>query len=120
MGITAVVPPSAMAGEAVHNSPKRRCHVVSAAHVRRFPRGDPNGDHLHNRVEHPDIFLAVASEEVAHNTGTAPILTGFPSAMATACRSGSAGVVLMKWDVVPPAAQTIIDVQIEKIQKMSK
>ncbi|OOO46949.1 hypothetical protein BS629_19700 [Rhizobium leguminosarum bv. viciae USDA 2370] len=49
-----------------------------------------------------------------------PILTGFPSAMATACRSGSAGVVLMKWDVVPPAAQTIIDVQIEKIQKMSK
>jgi hypothetical protein len=27
---------------------------------------------------------------------------------------------LMKWDVVPPAAQTIIDVQIEKIQKMSK
>jgi hypothetical protein len=61
-----------MAGEAVHNSPKRRCHVVSAAHVRRFPRGDPNGDHLHNRVEHPDIFLAVASEEVAHNTGTAP------------------------------------------------
>jgi hypothetical protein len=40
--------------------------------------------------------------------------------MATACRNGSAGVVLRKWDVVPPAAQTIIDVQIEKIQKMSK
>ncbi|MBY2994937.1 hypothetical protein [Rhizobium leguminosarum] len=49
-----------------------------------------------------------------------PILTGFPSAMATAWWSGSAGVVLRKWDVVPPAAQTIIDVQIEKIQKMSK
>ncbi|MGO4139305.1 hypothetical protein ACEQ6A_32895 [Rhizobium brockwellii] len=64
--------------------------------------------------------MAVASEEVAHNTGTAPNPDRLSISNGTSLPEWLGRVVLRKWDVVSPAAQTIIDVQIEKIQKMSK
>ncbi|WP_261330895.1 hypothetical protein [Rhizobium leguminosarum] len=72
MGITAVVPPSAMAGKAVHNSSKGDVTSFQQRMFATFPEATPMVITYTIASKHPDIFLAVASEEVAHNTGTAP------------------------------------------------